>query len=246
MTYDAIRVPWRIAIDSLWFDEPRAQEYLDMVLPTVLQKSGVDDVKMYEIPSGNPIEWHNELSVAMWAAGASGSTISSSQKQALVDELRSYYNPQDQSFNAQWAPAKWYYFNQALSIIGAATIDGSLANPIAEQSGGNENGNQNGGTQENQQGTVESGHHKKWVMKQQGRIWHNRIQVVVRKKGNDYVVRFFQKIHHQKRLFYRERFDRNGMKLKKITFTKKNIRLNFPHYFYKQYRVTHQLKVYPK
>lgn len=130
MTYDAIRIPWRIALDSLWFDEPRAQQFLNTALPYVLAQSGVTDIKMYSIPDGQPIEWHNQLSVAMWAAGAWGSDLPRADKRALVKELRSFYNPADQAFNARWAPERWYYYNQALAMLGAATIDGALFNPL--------------------------------------------------------------------------------------------------------------------
>lgn len=129
MTYDAIRVPWRIAIDSLWFKDARAKAYLNLVIPNVIATSGISDSRMYTIPNGEPIEWHNQLSVAMWAAGAWGSDIPRNQKRAFADELRSFYNPSDQAFNARWAPERWYYYNQALAMLGSATIDKSLFNP---------------------------------------------------------------------------------------------------------------------
>src|SRR3989339_865163 len=184
MTYDAIRVPWRLALDSIWNNDPRAQEYLNLVMPYVLAKSGAKDIKMYSIPEGNPLEWHNELTVALWSAGAWGSNLPADQKNALVQEFRSFYNPVDQSFNATWAPAKWYYFNQALSLLAAATIDGSLFNPLPFLD-----------AQDNT---------KSKLFRKKGKIDRQRILVQVRQKGENYTLAFFKRGKSAKNAVYRK------------------------------------------
>lgn len=129
MTYDAIRVPWRIALDYQWFGSARAKRYLNKAVPYVLSKGGVSQVKMYDI-YGNPMEYHNELTVAMWGAGAKASDVSKDTKQQFVQELKSFYNPTEKSFNAAWQPAKYYYFNQSLALLGSEVIDKHWKKPI--------------------------------------------------------------------------------------------------------------------
>ncbi|MBI2411371.1 MAG: hypothetical protein HYV32_05775 [Candidatus Kerfeldbacteria bacterium] len=171
MTYDAIRIPWRIGIDALWNSEPRAQEYLDKVFPTVLDVSGVTGIKMYDL-SGNAVEWHNELSVAMWAAGVQGSSQDASIKEAFIDELRSFYNPSEKAFSAKDPDADWRYYNQALAQLGAATIDESLYNPLGKS----------------QQQEVIHKVYKK-IVHFQGR----KILVKVARTGDRYVVSLFER-----------------------------------------------------
>lgn len=186
MTYDAIRTPWRIAMDALWFGDARAKQYLNLVMPTVLSKGGVTQVKMYEM-NGTAIEWHNELSVAMWAAGGVGSDISAGDKQALVDELKKMYSTQWKYFTNQWEPAKWYYFNQSLSILGAAVIDGSLNKPGELQIEVEETvtGGESGDSSESSQGTVVP---KTKTVTKKGKIDGRRVVVKVKRLGKKYAV----------------------------------------------------------
>ena len=90
MTYDAIRVPWRIAVDGVWNDDARARTYLDTILPRIMKKDGASNVRMYDL-QGNTIEWHNELAVAMWAAGSMGSSNSVGEREQLSSELKKFY-----------------------------------------------------------------------------------------------------------------------------------------------------------
>lgn len=125
MTYDAIRVPWRIAIDATWNHDKKARQYLDMVVPYILDISGgASGVKMYEL-DGTIIEWHNELAVAMWAAGARGTSPDSSGRKALAQELKAMYRSDKRAFGT-YDLAYTYYFNQSLAMLGSALIDGSF------------------------------------------------------------------------------------------------------------------------
>ena len=53
---------------------------------SAFESSTVSDIKMFTV-EGEPSEYHNELSAAMWAAGAAGSSKSAKAK-ALEKELR--------------------------------------------------------------------------------------------------------------------------------------------------------------
>ncbi|HLD21739.1 MAG TPA: glycosyl hydrolase family 8, partial [Patescibacteria group bacterium] len=228
MTYDAIRVPWRIAIDSLWNNEPRAKEYLDQVLSYVLSKDGVTGIQMYSIPSGDTIQYHNEMSVAMWAAGAFGSSQPDTIKQQFVDEIYTYWNPTDNSFNKQEADSKWRYFNQSLMLLGTSLIDGSFTHPDVEQSANNSNNppssdsssNSNSSspspTPENTTSAANTAYEKK------GTVLKRKILVRVTQKSSSYTIKIFRLKKGKRTRFFKKTYSLN-YPLQRIVIKKKKI-----------------------
>ncbi|MFA5995868.1 MAG: glycosyl hydrolase family 8 [Patescibacteria group bacterium] len=131
MRYDGIRTPWRIAVDATVNNNTQAKQYLDTVIPYVMNKDGASGVQMYAVPSGNKIEYHNELAVAMWAAGARGASNTTYRDQLSL-ELEKMYMPSIQAFSNNWSQAYLYYFNQSLAMLGSAVADGSFQKLLNE------------------------------------------------------------------------------------------------------------------
>lgn len=252
MSYDAIRTPWRIAIDQAWNDEPRAQAYVTTALNRVIGISGVHDVKMYEM-NGAPTEYHNELAVAMWAAGAHASTISDSNKKALNQDLKSFYNTGENAFNAQWPPARWYYFNQSLAMLGAAVIDGSLnyTSTGSSDSGngsdtgtgnddgntGGDSGNGSGDTKDNEDASAQK------IWKHKGKIAHQPVIVRVVKQDDTIIVQLKKRNAQKKKwkTFYSTQYVQ-GSDVESIHFHKRTITITHKSGYQKKFRVYISLK----
>lgn len=126
MYYDAIRVPWRVGVDCLWFGEPRACEWSRRSASFL---SSIEDPNafavMYDM-DGNPIVgYQNELMAGMWivAALASGNT---DLQLRLGDMLHAYAsNALDGGY---WGGSAQYYFNQSLAWFGASLLSGDFRN----------------------------------------------------------------------------------------------------------------------
>lgn len=126
MTYDAIRVPWRIGLDCLWFEEARACEWSRRSAAFL---TGITDPNafavMYDM-DGNPVVgYQNELMAGMWivAALAAGDT---DLQLKLGDLLHSYSaNALDGGY---WGGSSQYYFNQSLAWFGASLLSGDFRN----------------------------------------------------------------------------------------------------------------------
>lgn len=129
--YDAIRVPYRLALDSIWYGETRAQSFLNTAMAWVAPSQAT----MYEldgstfVPSNNA--YHNELTIGMWAAGAWGSTSASAKTAFLAEMKTQILSPTQDSFGT-WSGAKNLYYNQSLGWLGSAVMNGSAVNVFSD------------------------------------------------------------------------------------------------------------------
>jgi len=130
LTYDAIRVPWRIGLDCLWFAEPRACEWSQRSAAFL---SGIADPNafavMYDMGGAPVVGYQNELMTGMWlvAALASGDT---DLQLRLGDSLNRYAaNALDEGY---WGGSAQYYFNQSLAWFGASLLSGDFRDLAAE------------------------------------------------------------------------------------------------------------------
>jgi endo-1,4-beta-D-glucanase Y len=116
MTYDAIRVPWRVGLDCLWFSEARACDWSKRSARFLNGLKPDDLARMYTM-DGTPIQYQNELTTGMWlvAAMASGDA----DLQSRLEGLLHGYLP---------GSSTQYYFNQSLAWFGAAVRSGDFRN----------------------------------------------------------------------------------------------------------------------
>jgi endo-1,4-beta-D-glucanase Y len=139
MSIEAIRVPWRIGLDALWFDDSKAIAYCKATKNT-LTKYGSDEVftQMIEYKAdGSPDmtnpnrQADNFERIAMWACAGLGSKDKSYSKGIVIKELYSgisggnandYFGPliSDQNF----------YYKQSLGMLGFATVYGLFGNVL--------------------------------------------------------------------------------------------------------------------
>jgi len=131
MTFDAIRVPWRIGLDCLWFGEPRACEWSKRSAAFL---SSIEDPNafavMYDM-EGNPVVgYQNELMAGMWvvAALASGDT---DLQMRLGDMLYDYAS--SALSEGYWGGSPQYYFNQSLAWFGASLLSGDFRNLAVDE-----------------------------------------------------------------------------------------------------------------
>lgn len=131
MTFDAIRVPWRIGLDCLWFNEPRACEWSRRsaaFLNSIEQPEAF--AVMYDM-QGNPVVgYQNELMAGMWAVAAlaSGDTDLQVRLGAMLHDYAS--NALEEGY---WGASPQYYFNQSLAWFGASLLSGDFRNLTASE-----------------------------------------------------------------------------------------------------------------
>jgi endo-1,4-beta-D-glucanase Y len=139
MSIEAIRVPWRIGLDALWFDDAKAIAYCKNTKNT-LTKFGSDEVfaQMIEYKGdGTPDmadpdrQADNFERIACWACAGLGSKDKTYSKGIVIKELYSgisggnandYFGPlvSDQNF----------YYKQSLGMLGFATVYGLFGNVL--------------------------------------------------------------------------------------------------------------------
>lgn len=123
MFYDAIRVPWRIGLDCLWNNEPRACEWSVRSMNFLRTLPDNQFARMYDM-QGNPIvEYQDVAMVSMWTVAA------------YAAQDREIFNRLEQTFYAMgsnlreggyWGPSPEFYFNQSLAWFGASILAGNF------------------------------------------------------------------------------------------------------------------------
>lgn len=125
MTFDAIRVPWRIGLDCLWFGEARACLWSQRSAEFLNGLSATDFARMYDMDGQSVVGYQNELMTGMWLVAAMAAEDGELQTR-LAEML---YN---QSSNAlsegYWGGTSQYYFNQSLAWFGASLLSGDFRN----------------------------------------------------------------------------------------------------------------------
>jgi endo-1,4-beta-D-glucanase Y len=151
---DAIRVHWRLAMDYLWFQEPRAKSFLDNAYSFV----GRDPAKanFYRMDGSLvPVEStftlsgtagpvrsrreHSHLTVGQWACAAMVSGGADSAD-AWAEELLKFHTPGADFWGLALDPSgaqedtahNEVYFDQFLSWFGASVLAGRFTNILAD------------------------------------------------------------------------------------------------------------------
>lgn len=132
MTWEAIRVPWRIALDCLWFSHERACEWSRRGAAFLLESANGDatqaaqNARMFTLEGEFPpdIDYQTEGMIGMWLAGAVAARqpeLVIALESRLLGEFGRYL---DQGAWGNWDQAHTYYYNQSLAWMGAAVRAG--------------------------------------------------------------------------------------------------------------------------
>ncbi len=154
MYKDAIRIHWRLAMDWLWFGEPRAKRFLDSALAFVGNPANANFYRMDgslvpvestftlmggEGPTRSRRE-HSALTVGMWACAAMASK-DPAVRQAWAEKLLSFLDSPKADYwghavdplgGAEDTLHNEVYFDQFLAWFGAATLAGRFSNVWAD------------------------------------------------------------------------------------------------------------------
>ena len=148
--YDAIRVPFRLALDSLWYNDSRAINFLDNAMSWIpVTKSRMADINgnwymdIDTDPNATPNtqSWHNELTIGMWGAGAQGSSAAYNTKKSdyLHKEMAQFYLSPN-AVGTDYFGTIWYtqarneYFNQSLAWLGTGIMNGAAGDVYGDLS----------------------------------------------------------------------------------------------------------------
>lgn len=129
MYYDAIRVPWRIGLDCLWFDDFRACEWSRKSAAFLASLPDTQLARMYDMQGQPIISYQNELTTGMWlvAAMAAGDQELTAK---LAEQMYLYAG--NALAEGYWGGSPQYYFNQSLAWFGASLLSGDFQNLYAE------------------------------------------------------------------------------------------------------------------
>jgi len=124
MGFEAIRVPWRIAVDAIWYNNSDAKEYCNNAMnfapdPIALGTGMFDATSPYNM-NYDP-SWLQSTSKAMWGScsGVVNQDLINNYAEKLSDTYRSY--------NSTFHEDDQYYF-ATLTLLGALVSSGSFAN----------------------------------------------------------------------------------------------------------------------
>lgn len=141
MGYDAIRVPWRLAADALWFDDARAKAYCSNTRNTLTQYANsnkgtlVAQMGLYD-ENGNAIVNSSSCAEkAMWACGILGSRDPAYTRQGVHSVVvAEIVGTSSNYFGAFELHEHEFYYKQSLAILGLALIGGQFPNVMADMS----------------------------------------------------------------------------------------------------------------
>ena len=150
---DAIRTLWRIAIDAIWFNEPRAIALLTNAVNFINSVGGAPAANFYKtdgtlIPEEDiwtdmnagtitrPRREHSHLTIGMWAT-AIAAVGTNEDMESFSAELAKFYEGRDYFGNAvdplggvEDTLHNEMYFDQFLGWFGASMLSGSFINVI--------------------------------------------------------------------------------------------------------------------
>ena len=147
MGNDAIRTPFRIAMDALWFNEPRAIKYLKNTKLTLSNYNTsvinlLGQMGLYTeqgtLIGATKAQFHI---VAMWASGILGSKDKTYTQPSFQGRLIAQITGTSRDyFGDQALHDHQFYYNQSLAMFGFAAITGQFPNILADMQGPVETG----------------------------------------------------------------------------------------------------------
>lgn len=148
---DAIRILWRVALDAVWFDEPRAKAFLTKALNFINSKGGASASNFYKMDGELVPEtdmWtdmaagtisrtrreHSPITIGMWATAAmavgdSASIVDFSSEMKKVYDGGDYFgNAVDPLGGTEDTLHNEMYFEQFLGWFGTSLMSGAFVN----------------------------------------------------------------------------------------------------------------------
>ncbi len=148
MGSDGIRTPWRIAMDALWFDDPRAKRYCAhsrSTLTAYATRSAGDLIQQMTLydESGNAVSNQQPTcgEIAMWACAIVGSKDPSYATKGMNGSVLSAIiggagSGSEEFFGSSSLGDNMFYYKQSIAMLGFATIAGHFPNVLADLNGG--------------------------------------------------------------------------------------------------------------
>jgi endo-1,4-beta-D-glucanase Y len=142
MTDDAIRTPWRICMDALWFDNSDAKTFCSNSRGTLTQYSQVTDA-MPTVLLQQMAEYTNSGGaisttagsfhiIAMWLCGAIGSKDAAYTKKVINGTCIQRVCGQSNCFGDKSLSDQYYYYNQSIGMLGFAAVTGMFPNILSD------------------------------------------------------------------------------------------------------------------
>lgn len=129
MTFDAIRVPWRVGVDCLWFAEERACEWSVRTATFLNTLEPAQFARLYDMEGQAVVDYQNEMMIGMWLVAALAAD--DSDLQTTIAELLFGFGTNALT-DGYWDGTTQYYYNQSLAWFGAALLSGDFRNLYAE------------------------------------------------------------------------------------------------------------------
>ncbi|MEO6039496.1 MAG: glycosyl hydrolase family 8 [Saprospiraceae bacterium] len=140
MLSDAIRTPYRIAMDALWFNDERAIAYCKNVKRTLTEYNNANSkvlaaqMALYSKSGVATVESQGSFdNVAMWTCGALGSKDTEfTQKVVSTNTVALIAGSASDFFGDVSLQDDKFYFKQSLAMLGFAAIGGQFPNIQAD------------------------------------------------------------------------------------------------------------------
>lgn len=149
---DAIRILWRVAIDAIWFDDPRAKTFLQNSMNFINSIGGAEAANFFQMDGQLlPAEdvWtdmvggtitrhrreHSPMTIGMWATAAMA-VGTDEDKKAFSQEMAKFYDKDADYFGLAVDPSGMeedtlhneMYFEQFLGWFGTSMMSGVFSN----------------------------------------------------------------------------------------------------------------------
>jgi len=134
MGFDAIRVPWRIALDNIWYHNPAAGKWCESVWTAGVVKAGTAGMYTVDGPTlwgWTTNEYEKPMTMAMWGACAASVKDSSAACASAASALKGYVSTKLKAFpyfTTFDETPRTNYYAQTLALFGALTIAGRAWN----------------------------------------------------------------------------------------------------------------------
>jgi hypothetical protein len=141
MGYDAIRVPWRLAADALWFDDARAKAFCSNTRYTLTQYANTNkgtltaQMGLYDEGGNAILNTTSCAEKAMWTCGILGSRDPAYTRQGMHSlVIAEIVGSSSNYFGAFELHEHEFYYKQAIAILGLALVGGQFPNVLADMS----------------------------------------------------------------------------------------------------------------
>lgn len=114
--YDAMRIPWRLALDWYWFAEPRVKSVLQKYTPLLRDWEELKRVYPIYTPNGEPVSEEENLAFYGGNLGYFAVMEKESGEEIVKEKIMQNYSPDTQTWNREmgYYEANWGWFGLAL------------------------------------------------------------------------------------------------------------------------------------